>query len=259
MPFIRSGDCNVHYEVFGSGPPMLWLHGFTSCAKFWLDLAPQVPGRHVLVDARGHGYSDPSREAPITPETMAEDVVRVMDAAGVDRAVVLGHSMGGMIAQELALRHPERVAALLLVSTLPSVPMLGFKARILGSRLAITRYHPRPVARFFVRFFEPWLTLDQADMVLDHFYRAHHPTLRTIGRGLLAFNALDRLDRVRCPVRVIVGAGDRYLLEPSQELQRRIPGADRVVVPDSGHGMPIEKPQEFLQSVREFLEATTPR
>lgn len=257
MPFVKSGDCNIHYEVFGEGPPRVWLHGFTSCGKFWLDLAPKVPGRHILVDARGHGYSDPSREGTITAETMAVDVAEVLDAAGVDRAVVLGHSMGGMVAQEFALRYPERVQALLLVGTLPSMRMLGFKARFLGSRLILNRLVARSVARFFIRLFEPWLTPEQADMVVDHYQRSDFPTLRTIGRGLREFRALDRLDHVRCPARVIVGAGDRWLREPSRELQRRIPGADLVVIPDSGHGMPVERPREFTEAIREFLSRLT--
>ncbi len=258
MPFVKSGDCNIHYETFGEGPPMVWLHGFTSCGKFWLPFLPQFQVRSVVVDARGHGYSDPSREEAIPAEMMVEDVVRVMEHAGVERAVVLGHSMGGVVAQELALRHPGRVLGLVLASTLPSIQAIGWRAKFLGSRLVLNRAVPRSLSRFVMRVAEPWLTREQAEETLDFLTRTDFTTLRAVGRGLRAFHATDRLGQIRCPALVIVGGRDRLTpVAGNEALHRAIPGSKFVVVPESGHGMPIERPREFAAAVQEFLKTVT--
>ncbi|MEM3086228.1 MAG: alpha/beta hydrolase [Halobacteria archaeon] len=259
MPFVKSGDCNIHYEVFGSGPAMVWHHGFSSCGKFWLQFVGELPGRHILVDARGHGYSDPSKEEVITAAAMAEDVLRILDAEGADRAVVLGHSMGGIVAQELTLRHPDRVRGLILAGTLPSAPMLGFKARLSANRiLKYARFLAKPVVKAVIRITEPWLTLEQADMVMDEFYRCDFRTLWAIGRGLRRFDALDRLGQIKVPTLVLVGAGDK-LTPPkvNEEIHRRIPGSEFVVLPESGHWVPLERPREFTGAIRKLLDRLT--
>src|SRR5436309_8557807 len=119
-----SGAVNIHYQDSGSGPPLLVLNGWTASGLIWPDewlkaLEPQY--RLLRVCNRGTGWSDHVTD-PFTVADMVADALAVLDAEGIDRAHVFGLSMGGMIAQQLALTHPERVDHLVLCATAPPPP-----------------------------------------------------------------------------------------------------------------------------------------
>src|SRR5438874_12252044 len=119
-----SGTVNIHYQDSGSGPPLLILNGWTASGLIWPDewlnaLEPQY--RLLRVCNRGTGWSDHVTD-PFTLSDMVADAVAVLDAEGIDRAHVFGLSMGGMIAQHLALEHPARVEHLVLAATAPPPP-----------------------------------------------------------------------------------------------------------------------------------------
>src|SRR5579863_3862468 len=113
MPRISIGDCHVYYERQGAGFPVLFISGLGGQGSYWRDQVPAFAKVFdvVLHDHRGVGQSDHSR-IPYTIERMALDVVELMNALGIERAHVVGHSTGGAIAQTLALEHPERLASM---------------------------------------------------------------------------------------------------------------------------------------------------
>ena len=117
MPHCGVVGARIHYEVDGEGEPLVLIAGTAFDLSFWEDLVPELRGFRVLrVDNRGAGLSEAPDEA-FSIECMADDVAAVMDAVGMPSAHVYGASMGGMIAQELAIRHSERVLSLVLGST----------------------------------------------------------------------------------------------------------------------------------------------
>src|SRR5579863_979547 len=115
MPRISIGDCHVYYERQGAGFPVLFISGLGGQASYWRDQVPAFAKAFdvVLHDHRGVGQSDHSRIA-YTVERMAADVIALMDALGIDRAHVVGHSTGGAIAQVLAIQHPARLASVVI-------------------------------------------------------------------------------------------------------------------------------------------------
>jgi pimeloyl-ACP methyl ester carboxylesterase len=119
MPKISTGNLSMHYEIYGDGPPLILLHGLSYQGAFWWlqvkDFAPHY--RVIVPDNRGAGYTDAPDEAYST-EQMADDTVQLLRALGIPRAHVLGVSLGGAIAQHIALRHPHVVDRLVLTNTL---------------------------------------------------------------------------------------------------------------------------------------------
>jgi len=129
MPHCVAARASIHYEVDGEGEPLVLIAGTAFDPSFWDDLLPELRGFRVLrLDNHGAGLSDAPDEA-FSIEQMADDVAAVMDAAGMPSAHVYGASMGGLIAQELAIRYPERVLSLVLGATFaggrPSVALCG--------------------------------------------------------------------------------------------------------------------------------------
>src|SRR6266568_1060117 len=118
MPHALSGDVRIHYTVDGDGPPVLLIPGLGMSAATWTGVGGRLASTHrvIYADPRGSGESD-TPDVPYTGEDVAADMVAVLDDAGVQRADVVGMSMGGMIAQHLALEHRDRVRSLTLVST----------------------------------------------------------------------------------------------------------------------------------------------
>src|SRR5262245_10071020 len=124
MPFAASRGARIHYTLHGPkhGIPVVLIQGIGLSSRFWFDIPallaeePERPRRVVAIDNRGTGRSDKPR-SPWTMSTMADDIAAVLDDAGIDAAYVVGISMGGMVAQQVALRHPKRVLGLVLIAT----------------------------------------------------------------------------------------------------------------------------------------------
>ena len=118
MPIVRANGININYEVRGQGEPLILIMGLGADGSVW-DLHAQAYEQHfrcILMDNRGAGFSD-KPEGPYTTEMMADDTAGLLDALGIETARVAGISMGGAIAQNLALRYPQKVRSMVLVST----------------------------------------------------------------------------------------------------------------------------------------------
>jgi pimeloyl-ACP methyl ester carboxylesterase len=252
MPFASSGGTRIHYTLHGdraAGPPVVLLQGLGLSSRFWFDVPsllvhdPRRPRFVVTVDNRGTGKSDkPWRLWSIG--TMADDVVAVLDDAGVESAFIVGISMGGMIAQHVALRHPKRVQGLVLLATTPgflvgalpepvalgrllSLPFGGARAAVNLTRLLL----PESKWGRAREIFRDWPHAMKDDPTAPHTFAAHLVAASThLVRG--------RLKRIRCPVVVVTGALDALVPPRNAEiLAREIPGATLEVVPETGHAV----------------------
>lgn len=249
MPTTTGRGPPIHYEELGDprARPVLLVMGMGFSSAGWDRLPARLAERFrvIVFDNRGTGRTPRPRGLYRTRD-LADDAARVLDAAGVRRAGVFGISMGGMIAQELALRHGDRLSALALGATfgdwlrskkasgrtLLDLALLvagrpGRKARL--QRLIVSdemvERAPAEVARFLKRggLAEPATTLTQMIAVARH-------------------RALDRLEALRVPTLVLSGDADRLVpVENSRELARRIPHARLVELPGAGHVFPFER------------------
>jgi pimeloyl-ACP methyl ester carboxylesterase len=260
-------------EDGAGGRPLLLVHGFTGCRDDFTPIAAALvaAGWHVAApDHRGHGDSDqPPQEDDYGVERFAGDMVGLVDALGWERFVIFGHSMGGMVAQHLAVTVPGRVAALVLMDTAPGA--LPVDPAGMAQAAAVARGHGMAelVDRMNrhgdpVGYGPAWERA--ARTVPGYRERGTRNTLRCspamFARMMEAFGTMpdrsDDLAGVRCPTLVVVGEEDALMLAPSRRLAEVVPGARLAVVPDAGHAPQFENTPALLDVVMPFLAEQAP-
>jgi len=250
MPVVQIGEQTLFYTVSGrGGPALILIHGAGGSHLHWPAALRRMPGATVYaVDLPGHGRSEgPGRERI---EDYAADVVRFMDAVGVSRGVLVGHSMGGAIAQMTALTAPERVAGLVLVGTgarLRVAPALldGILQDARGALALITEWAWGPEA-------DPAMVARGRQMMARVNPRVVWGDFAACDR----FDIRERVEEITAPTLVITGSEDRMTLPRfGQWLAERIPGARFVLVEGAGHMVMLEKPDQVASAVREWLKA----
>ena len=253
------------------GRPLMLVHGFTGAKEDFGDfLVPLAErGWHVVApDLRGHGASDkPTDESAYTLSIFAGDVLALADALGWPHFTLLGHSMGGMIAQQMLLAAPDRVDALILMDTA--------HGRLEGA--LDEGMIERAIAYIRANGIEAWKQMmeSQADRGLstpaDLRVRAERPGYVEFGeRKLLAVSPAmvasvlgqfatvdDRLELLAAhttPTLVIVGEQDKPFIGPSERMADVMPGASLAVIPDGGHSPQFESPDEWWRALSGFLD-----
>jgi 3-oxoadipate enol-lactonase len=262
---VELDGTKLYYEVHGEGPPLVMVMGIGYDSSLWkLGQVPALSQRFqvVIFDNRDAGRSS-SAAAAYTIADMADDIARLMDGIGIDRAHVLGLSMGGMIGQEFALRHAARLDHLILSGCGAAPARAAFdpirtwnwvKANdTSGEAFACQQF----TWLFSTDFLRNKAAVEQTMSVL-----ASNP--HPIGRegyarqadAYLRFDALDRLGGIRAPTLVI--AGEQDLLTPPhvcREVASNIPGAIFELIKGAGssHVVPLERPDDFNALVTRFL------
>lgn len=264
MPFTVGGDgARIHYEVAGraDGEPLLLIQGLGADLKGWAAQRYALGRRYrlLLVDNRGAGGSD-KPEGPYDLEVMAEDAIAVLDAEGVDTAHVMGASMGGVLAQIVAVRHPDRVRSLVLACTACHhhawrVELLADWADLAEAKgmraLAHEAIRWLVGPRHHVRFRVPFGLL--GPLVLNIPAHAFAAQARAITS--MSDDVREELRFIDVPTLVIVGTQDILTpLPDSEELAELIPGAELSVITGAAHGLMIEAANAFNDRVLAFLD-----
>ncbi|MGY0056312.1 alpha/beta fold hydrolase [Streptomyces sp. LZ34] len=254
MPQLEVGGARLTFDDEGrrDGVPLVFIHGWTANRHRWdHQMAHFAPHRRVIrLDLRGHGESD---GMPHTVAELAGDVSALLDRLEVDRFVPVGHSMGGMIAQTLALDHPERIERMVLVN---SISRMAY-SRGRGLLMAVSTLLP---FRVFVtvniqRAFGPGYPRAE----VREYARASATTPRevvmTCYDAMRAFDVLDRVGEIRTPTLLLHGYHD-IQLPVSQMLRMAKDYPDAVVrIVDAGHELPVENPAAVSSAVDWFLTA----
>ena len=249
MPKLNRDGVNIYYEVHGSGPVLLLTHGYSATAQMWKGNIEALSRKHTLVtwDMRGHGQTDyPADQSAYSEEATVADMAALLDKVGAKKAVVGGLSLGGYMSLAFYRVHPERVSALLIIDTGP-----GFKkddARETWNKRAREtgdRYDKEGLAV---------LKSGSAERA----YAVHRSAdgLARAARGMLAqknSNVIESLPSVKVPSLVLVGANDTPFLAASDYMAAKIPGAQKVVIPNAGHASNIDQPKAFDDAVTSFL------
>ena len=252
MPTLQRGTVRINYDVQGEPTgraPILLSHGFSASARMW-DRNIEALSRERAVlrwDMRGHARSSaPADPAQYGLELSVQDMLELLDAIGAERAVLCGMSLGGYLSLAFHARHPERVAALVLVDTGP-----GFR-----------REEPR----------EEWnVAAERTAAALERDGLAALPVSAEMGehgdvvglahtaRRVMAqrdAHVVESLERVAVPTLVVVGALDTNFLRAADYMAAKIPGARKLVLEGARHAANIDAAEAFNASVLEFLEGT---
>lgn len=240
----------IHYEVEGQGLPVLLSHGYGATEHMW---KPQVQAlkdrcRIITWDLRGHGESDsPDDPSLYTHELSIDDMRAILDAEGIDQAVIGGHSLGGFLTLRFNVSYPERVKALYLQGCGP------------GYRKAEGREAWNRTSQSRAERFEE-LGLEALTGASEVRRNQHHSAtgLAHAARGILSqrdAQVIDSLPHINVPTLITVGDGDRAFLGSSDYMAAKIEGASKFVIDNAGHGCNLDQPERVNEILGEFLAA----
>lgn len=263
MPTAQLRDILVYYEEAGSGDPLVLIMGLGGDLQGWALQVPELSKHYRVItfDNRGAGRTS-APDRPYSIAGMAQDTIALMDRLGIEKASVLGFSMGGFIAQELALAHPNRVDKLILLASAPYID--GYTRTVVRGLIDARRSNMsrEQIVRLTSAFlYSPELLDDEEryeksilNSLANQWPQQDHAFIRQ-ARAVLEFDARDRLSNIKQPTLVVGGKDDALLpIRNSQRLARLIPNATLKELP-GGHVGAMEYPNEYNQAFLEFLGA----
>lgn len=262
MPVVKLREINLYYEIHGTGKPLLLIHGLGLDSGAWIGqvLALSSTYQVITFDNRGAGRTD-APEVPYSTEMMAEDTIALLDVLGVDRIHVLGFSMGGLIAQILAIKYPDRVQSLVLASTAAKLPAIS--KQVIQGWAQLLKEKIRPGMRVKVQL--PWLFTNdflQSDAIVDELINLslRYPYQPTVSgftgqvAACVAHNMLDQLSQIAVPTLVLAGQEDILIpVKASQEMVLNLPNATLQIIDHASHNFFWEMPDRFNQAVLHFV------
>jgi 3-oxoadipate enol-lactonase len=261
MAQIHSGDAEIFYQILGDGAPVVLLHPFPVDHEFWLPVAQAIQGRYrlILPDLRGHGASGIGN-GPATMERHAEDLVHVLDDAGLGRAVFIGVSIGGYVLFEFLRRYHNRVSALVLCNTKPQADTPEARAIRLQSAADV-------LERGTEIFFESMLPkligksthTARPDLVLGALRMMRKMSAEDVAmvqRGMADRpDSVSSLAAIKVPTLILTGDEDVMTGVAEAEVMRKnIAGSQMKIIAKAGHYSAWERPDEVGKLLRQFLD-----
>lgn len=270
MPFVSSEEVSLFYEETGSGTPIIWIHEFAADYRTWESQVRRFSRDYRCITYNARGYppsSVPESGSAYTYEHHRDDILRIMDALNIEKAHLVGLSMGAYAGLQVAIARPERVLSLVFSSGGSGAPkggrdkymletlqgaerMLdeGMAAGAAGLAMGATRVQllnkDRRTWEEFRRYMSEHSALGAALMLKN--YQAIRPSL---------YDYEDRLKKLDVPVLLAAGDEDDPVIETNLFLKRTLPRAGLWIHPRTGHGMNLEEPEEYNRRVAEFLSA----
>ncbi len=257
MPSINLGTTEIYYEIHGQGDPLLLIHGLGSSSRDWEYQIP-IFSKHfqtIAIDLRGHGQSG-KPPGPYTMNVFAADTAGFLRGLNIPSAHILGISLGGMVAFQLVLDFPKLVQSLVIVNSVPDLIAHNLRDRIsYWQRILITRlFGMQRMGRVLAeRFFTAPEQEEIRELFVQRWAENHKPSYLASLKAAYGWSVLERLGEIQAPTLVIGAEGDYFSNEDKKEYTRLIPNAKLVIIENSRHALPAEKPEEFNSTVEDFL------
>jgi len=257
MPQLEVDGAELTYDDEGprdsDALPLVFIHGWTANRHRWdHQMTHFAEKRRVIrLDLRGHG--DSTGAGVRTVAELAKDVVALLDHLEVRRAVLVGHSMGGMIAQTITLDHPERVERLVLVDSISRMTYSRGRGLLMGASTLVP--FKLFVAANIRRAFAPGFPREEVRAYIKSSEDTPREVVMTLYGAMRAFDVLDRVGEIRVPTLLIHGFHDIQL--PVRQMLRMAKAYPDAVVRiiDAGHELPVEKPAELTTALDRFVTA----
>lgn len=262
MPSIVTDSGLCHYEVAGSGPPVILIHGWTQAWNTWLSTIETFQNQYRMYapDLWGFGESEKGRQASFEVPAFVEMIRQFMDALGIERIPIMGHSMGGTTALGVALKYPRRVEKVAVVGSPVNGHSLSFFLKMAGRRLVaqMMMAGDRALLRAFLRMWSPFVSRQNARFFYDTtIMNAEGFTTESFFRSIDSLrrtNYTSMLSQLTMPTMGIYGMRD-VIVSPRQIrlFERYLPESHTVAVPDAGHFVMWDNPEVFNQAFRTFM------
>ncbi|HEX6573438.1 MAG TPA: 2-succinyl-6-hydroxy-2,4-cyclohexadiene-1-carboxylate synthase [Gemmatimonadaceae bacterium] len=270
---VDAGDgLELHSSDRGSGSPLILVHGFTGSGKIWEPIQSELSQscRVLSIDLPGHGKSSvPEDPARYALDRFADDLVCVLDAGAIDRAVLIGYSLGGRAAMRFALRHADRLSGLVLESASPGIDSPAERAERLRADHELADFIEREGIEAFVNRWES-LPLWETQRSLSHEQVGRLRSQRLSGNAVGLANSLrgagaatddpvlPRLHEIDAPVLLIAGELDRKYAALAAAMHRVMKQSRLRIIEGAGHAVHLEKPDEFVAAVSDFVKELEP-
>ncbi|WP_339510518.1 alpha/beta fold hydrolase [Pseudomonas sp. RL_15y_Pfl2_60] len=267
MAYFDNDGCQLHYEVYGHGKPLVLVHGLGSSTRDWEYQIPELSAHYrvIAMDVRGHGRSDKPHER-YNMATFADDVAALIEHCQLGPVHLVGISMGGMIGFQLAVDRPELLVSLTIINSGPEVRAKSISDYVqIAKRWTLSRVlsletigkalgkllFPKPEqAELRTKIEQRWPQNDK---------RAYLASLDAI----IGWSVREQISRITCPTLVISGDRDYTTVAQKQAYVDQLSNARLVVIKDSRHATPMDQPQLFNSCLLEFLNevetAVTPK
>lgn len=267
--YLTLNGARYHITRAGDGPPLLLLHGFTGSAQSWRPYLDSLAQEFSLIapDFPGHGSSDaPANTARYSIENSTADLVALVTQLEISRIHLLGYSMGGRVALHFALCHPERVARLVLAGASPGLADPQEHAQRAASDAALADKIEREGVPSFVEFwtnlplFATQKNLPEAVRTALYQQRLQNRadglanSLRGLSVGVQP-SLWDQLPNLKMPTLLLAGALDEKFSIIAQTMSHTIPNAQLTIVPNAGHTIYLEQPDQFNRLVTNYLQS----
>jgi proline-specific peptidase len=276
--YANVNGIKICYEIHGNGDPIILVHGFGSKKDGWkFSQLPELSKEYkvIIFDNRGAGKSDRPNE-PYTMELFADDLNILMQFLKIDKAHVLGCSLGGMIVQTFAINYPERIRKLILINTTPTFPSDKSGIEVYKNH-NITKYNAlmKDPTKTFFDYASPGFTRKFKKMMQENPKRKFHGLFTaedlikdsTINpstphdiinqaHALKHFNVIDRLYKIQSETLIITASHDKTLPKlMSEKIHERIPNSKLILIEGAGHSSNHEKAPEINQHILDFLKS----
>jgi pimeloyl-ACP methyl ester carboxylesterase len=266
VPLVRVGDNEIFFVEQGEGFPLVLIHGLAGDHSAWTPQLPRLAEQYrtIAFDNRGAGQST-QRDEPASTEDLARDTLALMDALAVERAHVVGRSMGGAVAQHMALLAPERVESLVLLASFARLDPLGM--RVLTNMREVLEWtgswaaHARHSVQNFVSadfFNERPEDVARIEGLIGGETRLQACYVRQ-NHACLEHDTVDRLAEIHCPTLIMGGGRDPICSPTATSWLGRIPDSETVLFEDSSHFFLLEEPERFMTTLEDWLGRHTPR
>lgn len=267
--FVDLSGARLYYYAAGTrgaGEPVVFVHGFPTSSHLWSDVVQLVPSGHrvVVVDLLGYGRSDRPGGRPVGIRAHAERMIELLDVLGINYACIVGHDVGGGIAQWLAVRYPQRVSRLLLADSVAFGDWPTRDVKLARAMLPLTRHLPATWllsilrsdllrgyedhergARSIELYVRPFASPEGRDAFMEHLMALHSADTLAIA---------PRLKEIIAPTSIVWGRHDPFLpLGVGEQLRGAIPDATFDVVPSGRHFTPEDAPQRIGDALAELL------
>ena len=257
MPTTKINDINMYYKINGEGQPLLLIHGLGSSSRDWELQVPDFSEHYkvIVIDVRGHGRSE-KPSGPYSIQMFADDVAKLLQVLEIEPAHVVGISMGGMIAYQLAVSNPALVKSLVAANCTPELMFktIGERFQMWTRLLIVQIFGMRKMGEVLSQrlFIKP----EQAEVrqtFVERWSENDTKAYLASTRALVGWSVVDRLSSMAIPTLIIAADEDYDFFSNKERFADMMPNSKIVEIKDSRHATPAERPDEFNRAVLNFL------